>query len=407
MAVDTPARVAIVGAGPIGLETALYARFLGYDVDVYERGRVCEHLRGWGHVRFVTPFAWNASPLGIAALRAQDPAWTPPDADDYLTGEEFLERYLLPLAASDLIEDNLRLQTEVLSIAKTDSLKAELVGQEERGDEDFRLLVRGPDGQETCSEAAIVIDCSGMWTLPNAIGPAGLPAIGELALAARIERGVPNLQRDRARFADKHTLVIGAGPIAARNVEALLKLAERHPGTRITWMTREPRSEAGPIALIPNDPLPERDRRTRAANAAAVTGRVQWLAGASAREVAASGTDAPITVHTLGEQEQAVEQTVDHILADVGFRPDTSISRELQVRHCPATEAIETSRSLVTGEPNFYVLGAKSYGRRPGLLLLDGLKQIRDLFKIIGDREALDLYQSIGGVLLESLPPPA
>ena len=38
MAVDTPAKIAILGAGPIGLEAALYDRYLGYEVDVFERG---------------------------------------------------------------------------------------------------------------------------------------------------------------------------------------------------------------------------------------------------------------------------------------------------------------------------------------------------------------------------------
>ncbi|HKD37575.1 MAG TPA: FAD-dependent oxidoreductase, partial [Pirellulales bacterium] len=48
MAVESPARIAVLGAGPIGLEAALYARYLGYEVDVYERGRVAEHLLQWG-----------------------------------------------------------------------------------------------------------------------------------------------------------------------------------------------------------------------------------------------------------------------------------------------------------------------------------------------------------------------
>ena len=45
MMVDTPATIAVLGAGPIGLEAALYGRFLGYAVNVYERGRVGDNLR--------------------------------------------------------------------------------------------------------------------------------------------------------------------------------------------------------------------------------------------------------------------------------------------------------------------------------------------------------------------------
>ena len=49
-------------------------------------------------------------------------------------------------------------------------------------------------------------------------------------------------------------------------------------------------------------------------------------------------------------------------------------------------------QALITTEPNFYLLGSKSYGRNPHFTLPIGREQIRDLFKIIGDREGLDLY---------------
>jgi hypothetical protein len=399
MAIDTPARIAILGAGPVGLEAALYARFLGYDVDVFERGRPCEHLRDWGHGKLLSPFGWNASPLGIAALRAQDEAWNPPAADAMLTMGEFLEQYLLPLAASDLIEDNLRLQTEVLSVGRTDSLKTELEGEEERGDEDFRILTRGPDGKEAYSEAAVVIDCTGVFGQPLPLGPHGLPAIGEQECVARIGRFIPDiLGAERAQFADRHTLVVGIGPFARKSIAALLKLSERHAGTRVTWLTRQVRSEAGPLPLIADDPLVERDRLAREMNAVANSDRLTWIGGVSVRSLAEESPGGPMIVQTLGETE--TELTVDRILADTGFRPETSIYRELQVRHAPATEAAETEPALITGEPNFYVLGAKSFGRKGGYMMLDGIKQVRELFKIIGDRESLDLYHSIGGARL-------
>src|SRR6266516_3622055 len=72
MAIDTPARLAILGAGPIGLEAALYARFLGYEVVVYERGDIAASVREWGHVRMFTPFQMNRTTLGLAAIRAHD-----------------------------------------------------------------------------------------------------------------------------------------------------------------------------------------------------------------------------------------------------------------------------------------------------------------------------------------------
>jgi len=49
MAIDTPARLVILGAGPIGLEAALYARFLGYDVEIFEQESLHEIAAGVTH----------------------------------------------------------------------------------------------------------------------------------------------------------------------------------------------------------------------------------------------------------------------------------------------------------------------------------------------------------------------
>src|SRR3954468_1548461 len=107
MAVDTPAHITILGAGPIGLETALYARYLGYDVSVYEVDGICANLieRCW-HQRMHSPFGQIRSNLGLAALRAQDENWPPPDDAEFLTGQELYERYYLWLSKSDLIIDH-------------------------------------------------------------------------------------------------------------------------------------------------------------------------------------------------------------------------------------------------------------------------------------------------------------
>ncbi len=37
--VESPASIAVIGAGSVGIEAALYARFLGYNVDIYDTGR--------------------------------------------------------------------------------------------------------------------------------------------------------------------------------------------------------------------------------------------------------------------------------------------------------------------------------------------------------------------------------
>ena len=68
---DYTPRIAILGAGPIGLEAAIYARYLGFDVAVFDRGTVANNVLQWGHVRMFSPFSMNSSSLGVAALKAQ------------------------------------------------------------------------------------------------------------------------------------------------------------------------------------------------------------------------------------------------------------------------------------------------------------------------------------------------
>src|SRR3954454_10912892 len=114
MAIDTPARLAILGAGPIGLEASLYARFLGYEVVIYEAEGVAASIRRWGHVRMFTPFGMSRTTLGVAAIQAQDESYRPPADDAQLTGHEWIEWYLLPLAGTDLLADCLRLNTAVV-----------------------------------------------------------------------------------------------------------------------------------------------------------------------------------------------------------------------------------------------------------------------------------------------------
>src|SRR5580692_873200 len=100
MARTEPPRIAVLGAGPIGLEAALYARRLDLPVTVSERGRVGEHIQRWGHVRMFSPFGANVTPLGRAAVLAETPKHTFPVDADCLTGREHRAAYLDPLAAS-------------------------------------------------------------------------------------------------------------------------------------------------------------------------------------------------------------------------------------------------------------------------------------------------------------------
>ena len=67
----TPSRpkdIAIVGAGPIGLEAALYAEALGHRAVVYERLEAGANISRWGFLELFSPWSLNSSALGLATL---------------------------------------------------------------------------------------------------------------------------------------------------------------------------------------------------------------------------------------------------------------------------------------------------------------------------------------------------
>ena len=404
-------RIVVLGAGPIGLETALYARYLGYEVAVVERGVVANNVLRWGHVRMFSPFSMNRSPLGAAALQAQSEDFVLPAADELLTGKEYAERYLLPLAQSDLLVDCIHQGVEVLGIGRDGILKTDpQPGIElDRAEFRFRVHVRLPNGDEDFIEADAVIDTTGVFNQPNYLGHGGVPAIGELSCRDDVRYDVPDiLGKEREHFLDKRVLVVGSGYSAATNVVALAELANTSQ-TSITWVTRRESSVSGPIPVADGDRLRSRAELAKSANSANVERFDQTSIVAIERDA-----DSGAFQVTLGGKANGVFE-FDQVIANVGFRPNDAIYAELQVDCCPKTQApagvsrwladlgpIDALdqgspgvRCLQHAEPNFFILGSKSFGRNSNFLLSLGLEQIRDAFTVIAGRENLDLYKTI------------
>lgn len=413
MAVDTPARIVIVGAGPIGIEAALYARFLGYEVTLFDSHEVGSHLLKWGHVPMFTPFGMNSTPLGLSALAAQDEDYSAPAENAILTGSEFVEQYLLPLAETDLVADNLKRQHEVISIARKSYLKHDYDSLESRGNAPLVTLVKDAAGHEHLFESKIVLDCSGTHGEPNYLGSGGNPALGELEARPHFRFGVIDaMKADREQFANQQVLVIGAGYTAATNICQLSLLARESLETHVTWITRQELvdEQQGPLAIDANDPYPQRRCVLEQANQLAnhEDGHIDHWPNTSVQSIHFEPQNKQFHVTLTGKHEGV--HTFDRVLANVGHRPNLQMLRELQVATCGISEAprklaVELAAkeddaaachsdatTLFHPEPNFYILGAKSYGRRSDFVLATGFEQIRQVFAVIGDRENLNLY---------------
>ena len=120
-----PARntLAVIGAGPIGLEAALAALDHGFDVQVFEQGEIGSHPLAWGHVRMLTPWRTNLGAHARAHLEAA--GWQTPDVETCPTGLEFAEQYLQPLARLPELKDRVHTFTQVVRVSRHGLLKNE------------------------------------------------------------------------------------------------------------------------------------------------------------------------------------------------------------------------------------------------------------------------------------------
>lgn len=359
-------RVAVLGAGPVGLEAALAAKSAGCAVTIYERGRVGEHLQRWGHVKLFTPFAWNATPLGRSTLRAENPKHELPADGDHLTGREHVAAYLEPLAISASLIESMRTETTVVAVGRRSLFKSDAAGRASRP---FRLIVRDPKG-ERAEEADAVFDCTGTYATPRWLGDGGLPAAGETAARPQIAYTLDDIAGGAgSKYAGKSVLLVGAGFSAATAACALGNLAAKHTEMWTVWLARGPRSQ--PLPRDPSDPLRERDRLAARANTLATRGEgnVEFHANAAVESLVSLGQDKGFAV-TARVGSELRKWDVERVIANVGYQPDAALARELHVAECPRT--LKPSSQ----EPGYYVLGAKAWGRDGTFLLREGFAGI-------------------------------
>jgi hypothetical protein len=320
----------------------------------------------------------------------------PPD-DTYPTGREFVEQYLLPLAALPAMASRLRLRTRVLAVSRKGLDRTQTNG---RHDAPFAVRVE-TDGRQADLWARAVIDASGTYESPNPLGGNGLLAIGERSVADRVFHGIPDvLGKDRARFAGQRVLVVGSGHSAFNVLLDLAALAEEEPATRLGWAIRRPAID-GLFGGGDQDQLEERGRLGQRMRDLAHRGRLPIAAAFPISHL--ESTPRGIVVRSEDRQLEPVDQ----IIGTTGFRPDLALLRELRLELDPIVESPAALAPLIDPnvhscgsvpphgaeelqqpEKDFYIVGMKSYGRAPTFLMLTGYEQVRSVAcALTGDRE--------------------
>lgn len=389
-------RVAVIGAGPSGLEAALACRERGWEVDVFERGDRPGHaIRAWGHVQMFTPWELNRSSRMEAILL--DAGYDVPNGEAP-TGSEFVERLIEPLCASEALEGRIHCGCEVTDISRVGLTKEREIASERRAAQPFRLTIND-GGHERVVLADAVIDAAGARLGGAPLGQDGVRAPGERGLAERIVRSIPDLPSDAGRYAGKTTLLAGSGHSAQTAAVALAALARDHPGTSVLWVARSAEPAWGSPS---DDPLIAR---------AALAESAQWLVdggapaiecalGMQVRSLEAVGEQILVCIDGPGGER---EVRVDNLVSLTGSRIDRSLYAELQVHECYATggpidlsaqlladtgadcltQATPGSDALRNPEPGFFIIGAKSYGRAPNYLMRTGFSQAEGVVGLI------------------------
>lgn len=391
--------IAIIGAGPVGLAAAAHLAERGLPFAIFEAGSEAgAAIRSWGHVRVFSPWRYN---IDAASRRLLERAgWSAPDEDALPTGDEIVNRYVMPLAETDTIRPYLRFRAEVVSVGRKDFDKVRTEG---RDAQPFELRF----ADDRVFEARAVIDASGTWRAPNPIGAGGYPVPGEIECAAHIAYGIPDvLGRDRMRFAGKRTLVVGSGHSAINIVLDLLTLRQSDPRTAVVWAMRR-EDVSGVFGGGAADALPARGQLGARARTAIDAGDVELQTPFRVREIVERNG----ALHVSGAlRDESVTVEVDEIAAATGFRPQLDMLREIRLGLDPWLEATAAlaplvdpnlhscgtvpphgARELAHPEKDFFIVGMKSYGRAPTFLMTTGYEQVRSVAALLsGDHAAAE-----------------
>lgn len=399
--------VVVVGAGPQGLAAAAHLLERGLEPLVLERGDApAASVREWGHVRLFS--AWPEL-IDAASARLLEPTGWRAREQGYPTGATWVSEYLGPLAAA--LGDRVRTGARVTGVGRKGR---DLLVDAGREQQPFVVHVAHADGSEERLEARAVIDASGTWSTPNPAGADGLPAVGELAASASIDYRIPAFA-DVAAYAGRHTVVVGSGHSAQNAIVELARIARQHAACRVTWVLR--RDGAGDrFGGGAADALPARGALGISAREAVDLGLVELVTGLRVERIQPHREQ----VVVVAEDGRRLPPA-DRVVVLTGFRPDLQVLSEVRLDLDPRLQAPRAiaadidpnvhscgsvratgAADLAQPEPDFYIVGAKSYGRAPTFLAMTGYEQVRSVVAALaGDHEAaarIELELPVTGV---------
>lgn len=395
---DPTLPTAVIGAGPIGLAAAAHLQARNLPFFVVEAGDLAQNVRSWAHVKLFSPWQYNIDAAAKALLEKTE--WVAPADEVIPTGKELMDAYLTPLAA--IFHKNIYRHHRVIAITREESDRLKSTN---RANVPFQLYVETPNGMKIM-KAGAVLDATGTWGNPNPALSNGLWLDAEKKLQQWIDYKIPNVAENKASYANKKLAVIGGGHSAINSLLQLAELKAEFPQTTITWVLRKKRVEDA-FGGGSNDELAARGEL-----------------GLRIAKFVKDGTiavETPFRIQSIVKTAQGIQlkaathklEGFDRLIVNTGNRPDFQLHSELRFEAEAITEAVPALAPLIDPnehscgsvaahgeqelrqpEPNFYIVGSKSYGRAPTFLMATGYEQVRSVVAhLAGDTQAAQQVQ--------------
>ncbi|MEM7475485.1 MAG: hypothetical protein AAF483_10880 [Planctomycetota bacterium] len=375
--IDTPATILVIGGNPVAIEAALYARFLGYSVFVADKGRVGKDLKSKADTPMPLPWSQLTSSLGLAALEAQKPGSAASLKPDQVPSHaEYVEKYLVAVAKTDLLYESIQINSPVLSVRRSGCSISQEMELEEAAEHEFRAVLHSTKRGQYSNPFDIALDCIGLKQESCGLGMGGGLACWESEIKEQSDSelaangffrnpvGVPKLDLSRRQ----RVIVYGDDKAAVQQVESLQSTLEGALGARLLW-------------LVPKgSPILEDSEAKRIAEAE-VSGfaqeqiwgieRIQWNDDSQTWQLGLQTT---------------LEEILDyecHYFCQNGIQHASKAATEV------VPNLIDRS-GVATSQPHYYRLDSDSEET-----LAQSLERIRQVFALVGGREDLDLYSTI------------
>ncbi|RLQ92196.1 NAD(P)-binding domain-containing protein [Planomicrobium sp. Y74] len=389
--------IAIIGGGPVGLAAAAQLSLKRRPFILFEAGPTLgTSFLDYEHVRLFSTWRYNMDSAAKKLLKMHGKKL--PDEELLPLAAEIVTDYLKPLGELPEIAPYVHLNSKVIHISRSglDKMK-----DHNRENKPFLLIVEN-DGLYKEYEAGAVIDATGTWQNPNPLVSGGMQQ-KEYTFHSRL----PDiLNKDCATFSGKNIAVAGSGHSAFNTILDLLELQKSSPETEITWLVRG-KVQQSLFGGGDTDQLAARGELGNRMKESVDAGLLRVEEECFIRQIERDENNRMLLT-TSQKDKSKILGPYDEVIANTGSRPDFSFLREIRYQSDPSLESVPALAPLIDPnvhscgtvrphgeeelrqpEKDFYIVGAKSYGRAPTFLLATGYEQIRSVVAYLtGDLEA-------------------